>query len=853
MTDALGQYPGDPNHTISFTYDTAGRKKTVTRPNGQSITYNTFDVMNRVTQQTATQTPDPAAVTKYTYYTPSDGASAPVGLLHTMQAPHLVALNNGEAYTYTYDNMGRKTILRYPADSGGYHWSEVFNYDTAGRLGTYQNRGGSVQTYFYDALNRMIYFTWSDGFTPRVDFGYDVGSRLTSITNANATISRTYFNDNLLNTETETITISGGVARPVTYTYDADGNRATLQFPGYSGTYSYTGRDQLKSIVDVASGLTSSYWYDLNGNLIQRNPGNSTSSSYSYDALGRVTNVTHSLSGDTRTLDYAYDNVGNRKWTKRDNGNGDVFGYDLSDQVMAVKLNIASPDTTGVGSQTIHYDANGNRTTFAAYGPTDTYTTNNLNQYSQRNSTTATYDATGNMRTGVDGSTYFYDAQNRLLTATTSGATETFNYDGLNRQVTRTVAGVATYNVYDGWNLIQEYQTGGAVTVSYFHGAGGLVKNIGTGGINRYYYQDASGSTPHLADSNGNLLEWYRYDLQGTPVVYNGSDVFQPGGSNFGIRHLFTGQQWYSELGLYDLRNRYYSPDIGRFLQADPIGFNGDATNLYRYCGNNPLKLMDPSGTIVVVAPGSNAGAVMSAIDYLMNSQTFAGIYSNLQNSSNVYTISTNSTGQDSFLPNTVRWDPSSGGCVTSGEGVQSPALILAHELAGHAEDWDTNPQQYINDLNTPNPSYDKQEEYNAVQTETQIANELGEPTRTDHRGELVPVSSPTTSMPSGGGINTRVPQIIGGVFYPFGFGNISPGMNFGGGTAGTIQGAFTWTTNDSTNSPTLSNFGDINIGAGIGPGEPLDAPELIWSARRGWHYLLAPQRGGDLKVVPHG
>ncbi len=110
-----------------------------------------------------------------------------------------------------------------------------------------------------------------------------------------------------------------------------------------------------------------------------------------------------------------------------------------------------------------------------------------------------------------------------------------------------------------------------------------------------YYYHDASGSTSHLADSAGHLLEWYRFDLQGKPVFYNSSNV-QITDSNYGIRHLFTGQQWYSELGLYDLRNRFYSPDIGRFLQPDPIGFNGDPTNLYRYCGNNPLKWSDPSG-----------------------------------------------------------------------------------------------------------------------------------------------------------------------------------------------------------------------------------------------------------------
>jgi RHS repeat-associated protein len=68
------------------------------------------------------------------------------------------------------------------------------------------------------------------------------------------------------------------------------------------------------------------------------------------------------------------------------------------------------------------------------------------------------------------------------------------------------------------------------------------------------------------------------------------------GGSNAGVRHLFTGQQWYSELGLYDLRNRFYSPDIGRFLQPDPIGFRGDQNNLYRYCRNNPVTRWDPFG-----------------------------------------------------------------------------------------------------------------------------------------------------------------------------------------------------------------------------------------------------------------
>jgi RHS repeat-associated protein len=126
--------------------------------------------------------------------------------------------------------------------------------------------------------------------------------------------------------------------------------------------------------------------------------------------------------------------------------------------------------------------------------------------------------------------------------------------------------------------------------------------------LNSLSNQDGSGSTLYLANSGGALLEWYRYDLQGTPIFYDAKNN-QLSASNYSVRHLFTGQQWYSQLGLYDLRNRFYSPDIGRFLQPDPIGFAGDPTNLYRYCGNNPVIYSDPTGEIPAVALAVLAGA----------------------------------------------------------------------------------------------------------------------------------------------------------------------------------------------------------------------------------------------------
>jgi RHS repeat-associated protein len=58
---------------------------------------------------------------------------------------------------------------------------------------------------------------------------------------------------------------------------------------------------------------------------------------------------------------------------------------------------------------------------------------------------------------------------------------------------------------------------------------------------------------------------------------------------------LFTGRYYDAETGLYYYRARVYNPYIGRFMQTDPSGYSG-GINLYAYCGNNPIMLVDPYG-----------------------------------------------------------------------------------------------------------------------------------------------------------------------------------------------------------------------------------------------------------------
>jgi RHS repeat-associated protein len=102
-------------------------------------------------------------------------------------------------------------------------------------------------------------------------------------------------------------------------------------------------------------------------------------------------------------------------------------------------------------------------------------------------------------------------------------------------------------------------------------------------GFARIFPAGHQGSVIAMTDNAGNITESMSYDEygNGTPLT----------GEQFG----YTGRRFDPETGLYYYRARYYAPQLGRFLQTDPVG-DKDDIDLYSYVGNDPLDKTDPTG-----------------------------------------------------------------------------------------------------------------------------------------------------------------------------------------------------------------------------------------------------------------
>ena len=169
-----------------------------------------------------------------------------------------------------------------------------------------------------------------------------------------------------------------------------------------------------------------------------------------------------------------------------------------------------------------------------------------------------------------------------IVTLVFSFATPTYDGNG-----NLTFDGTTTILVTDADNnaLLDYAGSGGAVQQWYAWGqdTNTLLNQVNAAaGTRETAIPDFQGSIVGSLASNTGTLTKAGFQTYGVST--------STANNNFG----YTGSR-IATSGLVDMRARFYSPTIGRFLSVDPIGTSG-GVNLYAYVNNDPLNLTDPSG-----------------------------------------------------------------------------------------------------------------------------------------------------------------------------------------------------------------------------------------------------------------
>ncbi|MCU1269196.1 MAG: hypothetical protein JWN74_490 [Acidobacteriaceae bacterium] len=545
----------DPlNHQSTFTYNSAGQVLTATdaAQNTTQFSYDSGDLLGitdplgNSTAQYVDNAGRLAAVTdalgrrvKYSYnplnqiLQITDALQNVTSFSYDLNGNLLTVQDaNQNTTTYTYNNLDLVATRTDPLQR-----TESYTYDPTENRATFTDRKGQMTTYTYDNLNRPTFVgfgTQGNSYASTISYQYDAVDRMTQATDSISGITtRIYDGLDRLTSET---TPQGGIS----YTYDNASRRATSQVVGQSPV------------------------------------------GYTFDSANRLTQIAQG----TSTVGFTYDNTNRRSTLTLPNGIVATYSYDIDSHLTSISYTLNS---NSVGALNYGYDGLGMRTSvsgsLARTGlpqpmPTASYDVGN--ELLAWNESALSYDANGNMLS--DGThNYGWDARNHL-SAIDSGSTGSFVYDPAGRRATKVISGTQTNFLYDLANPVQEL-SGTTPTA-----------NLITGGLDEYFARtdangtsnflsDALGTTLGLTDSAGTKQTQYSYDPFGS--------ISQSGVSSTNS-FAYTGRE-NDGVGLDYYRARYYSPQFGRFLSEDPIGFGG-GINVYAYVGNSPTNSIDPFG-----------------------------------------------------------------------------------------------------------------------------------------------------------------------------------------------------------------------------------------------------------------
>jgi RHS repeat-associated protein len=243
-------------------------------------------------------------------------------------------------------------------------------------------------------------------------------------------------------------------------------------------------------------------------------------------------------------------------------------------------------------------------------------THNGQNQITAFGGNTPTYDNNGSL-TNDGTQSYAYDAWNMLVAvknAAGSSTIATYVYDAVNRRISESpTGGTASEQYYSAnWQVLEEREGGTAkrqyVWSPVFVDALVLrdrdADNDGSHTLEERLYaqQDANFNVTAVMNTSGAVQERYLYDPYGARTVSDAS-YGSRGGSSYAWEYGHQGLRHDVATGLVYNRRRMLLPDLGRFIQVDPLLYiNG--SNMLEYEGANPTINNDSEG----LAWGPNAG-----------------------------------------------------------------------------------------------------------------------------------------------------------------------------------------------------------------------------------------------------
>ena len=199
---------------------------------------------------------------------------------------------------------------------------------------------------------------------------------------------------------------------------------------------------------------------------------------------------------------------------------------------------------------------------------------------------------------------YTYDALDRLVKVVQDGQEITYTYDSFNRRLTKNTSNEETDFLYQQQVEIGAYENGQLKELRVL--GIGKTDDIGAAVL----IKTLEGLFAPIHDHHGNVMALIDINTGQTADAYRytafGEEEISPLTSN---PWRWGSKRKDQETGFVYFGERYYSPTLGRWVTADPVGYK-DGPNLYAYVHNNPLTCIDAFGLFTEQEEGVAAPSV---------------------------------------------------------------------------------------------------------------------------------------------------------------------------------------------------------------------------------------------------